>query len=279
MAKKMAVRNKEKKEHRNNFWNNTESQKQDQKKPARSRSNRMATRILSTFFGVFILVLGADQISQLWSNAWPVKNVLLASKVKHINEAEIVRMLSVENSAGMLSIDLAKLHAKLLSNPWIKTVTIRKQWPDTLSFDLQEFEPIARINDMLLLESGAQVNDTGISANANLLKMVIDKSRLGASLDLLRLVHQVADIKSKLELHHLELQSFEIDEINNWFIHLNERFGINLGRQKQPQRIERFFTVFAAIENKLQLEHIDLRYRNGLSVKYKQKSFSSINKG
>ena len=282
MAKKMAVRNKEEKEHSNKFWNKTKSEKHDENNSGRSRGLRVGIRVLGSSFGVFLLVLGAIQVSQLWSSIWPVKNVLLASKEKHINEAEIAKILSVKNTGGMLSIDLVELHKDLLSNPWVKAVTIRKQWPDTLSFELQEFEPIARINDMLLLESGVRViekdKDKDINTNANLLNIIIDKSRIGAGLDLLKLVNQIEDIESKLALHHLELKTFEIDEINNWFIHLNERFGINLGRQKQQQRMERFFTVFAAIENKLQLEHIDLRYRNGLSVKYKQNSSSSTNK-
>ena len=282
MAKKMAVRNKEKKEQRGSFWKSSERkinvENKDGNVSDRSRGFKIAFRLFVTVFGIFMLALVTNQATELWMNTWPVKNVLIIGDAAHISEVEISKIMVSEDMRGMLSIDLIELHEKLLIHPWIKTATIRKQWPETLSFELEEFKATANINDKLLLESGVSVTSKGIDINDNLLRMVIDESRIGNDLNLLELVSKVGALKSKLALHHLELKTFEIDETNNWFIRISERFSINLGRKQQQQRMERFFTVFAAIENKLQLEYIDLRYRNGLSVKYKQDLSSSKSK-
>jgi len=279
MAKKMAVRNKQKKEQGDSFWIKSEKKisadNKDEEISGGSRGFKIAFRLLGTVIGIFSLVLVTIQARQLWSNTWPVKSVLIIGDATHISEAEIRKIMASEDMGGMLSIDLVELHEQLLIHPWIKAATIRKQWPETLSFELEEFKAVARINDKLLLESGLSVKNGGIDINANLLRVVVDESRIGNNLNLLELVDKVGVMKSKLAVHHLELKIFEIDETNNWFIHIHERFKINLGRQQQQSRMERFFTVFAAIDNKLQLEHIDLRYRNGLSVKYKQDSSSS----
>ncbi|MCF6193196.1 MAG: FtsQ-type POTRA domain-containing protein [Kangiellaceae bacterium] len=279
MAKKMAVRNKEKKEPRESFWkrnkNKAEVAKGDENNPSRSRGIKIAVRVFGAVCGIFMLGFVAKQLILFWSNTWPVKSVLIMGDAAHVSKAEISEIMISEDMRGMLSIDLVELHKKLLIHPWIKSAIIRKQWPETLSFELEEFNAIANINDKLLLDSGVSVNNKNVGTTSNLLRMVIAKSRIEKGRNLLELVDKIESMKIELALLHLELKTFEIDETNNWFIYISERFKINLGRQQQQQRMERFFTVFAAIENKQQLEHIDLRYRNGLSVKYKQNLSSS----
>ncbi len=271
MSRKMAVRNKGSQPEKKFFL----ERGADKSQYAKAYTSKRSGLIFRIFLGLSILILTMLLIGRFWSTAWPVKGILLTGNAQHVSELAITEILSGENMGGMLSIDLNDLRMRLLNNPWVRTVMIRKRWPETLNFELEEFEAIATVNNKILLVSGALLDSDGIERDDNLLNIAINEQHMNIDFDYLNLVAQVKMMKSKLEEHHLILDRFEIDETNSWFIYLDNRFGINLGRHKQQQKIDRFFTVFAAIENKLQLETIDLRYRNGLSVKYKQKSPNS----
>jgi cell division protein FtsQ len=198
----------------------------------------------------------------------PIKNISIEGSVNNIDKNELLTLLSKNNFNGMLSVDLEEIRMKVLENRWVKKVQIRKVWPDTLDFKFQEYKPVAKVNEMYLMESGKLIaHDDNESNDSQLMLLSIENIELNESNDYLGLLSMVNKMQSNLNRHKLNIFEFKILKNNNWHIQIEDRFLIKLGRKQQVERVEKLLQVYAAIENKKQIEIIDLRYSNGMAVK------------
>jgi len=63
--------------------------------------------------------------------------------LKHISEIDILETLGLDGDTSMLGFDVANAQEKLSSLPWVKTVQVRKIYPDTVQVNLVEREALA----------------------------------------------------------------------------------------------------------------------------------------
>lgn len=224
---------------------------------------KVALKIFLSLTALMLIVFSFLNIPTLL----PIKQIIFEGNVKHINESEIIKILDDNNFNGMLSVDLQSVRQKILNNNWLKAVQVRKVWPDTLMFSFQEYQPIAKINQQYLLESGKLTVAKQLVLETPLIEITFDESQVNKKTDYLSLLSILKNMQLKLKRQQLEFFEFEIGKNNNWLIQIKNRFSIKLGRKQQQQRIDNFILIYAAIENKKQIESIDLRYSNGLAVK------------
>lgn len=262
MAKKMAIKTKVK----------------EKKKRASLVMPKFILSIVKAL-AVISLFIGGWFFISLVPNVWPIEKIAIIGEVEHVDQSQLVEILSAENAMGMLTIDLQNIRQKTLQMPWVKSVQIRKDWPDTLSFMFEEYQPIALINDSYLTEKGTLIKKDAYVYNQPVLKLVIDKMQIKEQGDLALLVKSIAEVRDSLASHQLIFEKMEISESNSWLITIDNKFVIKAGRKQQLQRIEKFLQVYAAIENKNKLESVDLRYSNGLAVKLLEESSKPMKNG
>lgn len=226
------------------------------------------TLIFILFAGVGLL---ATKIPGVLSGIWPVKKIAIVGENEHIQQTQLAKILATKEFAGMLSIDLRQLRNKVIQLPWIKDVQVRKVWPDTLIFSVEEYQAIAQINQSYLTDEGILIERGSYTTSQPVLQLDIDSAQIGKGTELLTLLEKLQLIQARLAKHRLQVNKIEISESNNWLIQIENKFFIKLGRKKQLERVEKFVQVYAAIENKNELESIDLRYSNGLAVKFADK--------
>lgn len=203
----------------------------------------------------------------IWSSILPVDKIALVGKTEHVTQKEIAEILATNEFSGMLSIDMSLLREQLLKMPWVRDVQVRKIWPDTLSFEIKEFQPIAIINQRYLTEKGSLIEESNYIAKSTVLKITIENDLSSVDINFVSLVKQLGEIQTKLANNGMEMKSLNISKSDNWIINLQGKFFIKVGRKQQLQRIENFLKVYAAIEDKNKLESVDLRYSNGFAVK------------
>ncbi len=225
---------------------------------------------------VAALVFFVLKTPSIWSNVWPVKQLTVIGSPLHIDKKQIAKLLVDNKLGGMLAIDLDELRRDVLNFPWVKNVMIQKKWPDTLVFNIEEFNPIALINGKYLIETGSLVEEKNKFLSKSLLQLEVVESK---SKDLVKLTSQLELIQTTLKSHQLVIDSLNIDQNDSWSIKIKNKFVLEIGRKKQFQRINRFLQVYAAIENKNRLLSIDLRYSNGLAVQMSQISKKVIQNG
>jgi len=265
MAKKMAVKKRLK------------NDKRKMKTPL-SPILKMLIKMLLPISVVVGVAYVSILLSDVWNEKWPVNKIALEGENKQISHHHILRLLE-NSSTGMLTIDLDDLRKKSLTNPWIKSIEIKKKWPETLIFNVDEYLPIGLVNNHYLLENGKLVEIENLEGSDNLLTLNINQTWLEEIKELAKLITELDAIKQDFLSHQLVVERFVIDDTNSWSVELENRLVINVGRKYQHKRIERFLQVYAEIENKQLLQAIDLRYSNGLAVKLMKNSAEAKQNG
>jgi len=210
---------------------------------------------------------------------WPVKQIATIGKLEHVTQQQLIDILAIENSTGMLTVDLQNIRQKTLQLPWVKSVDVRKDWPDTLTFFLEEYQPIALINKHYLTEQGSLIEKGSYVYNQPILTLAIENKKIIREIDLVALVENIGDLQERLNGHQLKIERMTISESNSWLISIENKFVIKAGRRHQMKRIENFLDVYAEIQNKNKLESIDLRYSNGLAVKLFEEPATPVQNG
>lgn len=178
--------------------------------------------------------------------------------------------------------DVDDIQQEIMRLPWIKQVSVRKQWPDRLIVHVEEYQPMYVWNDIFLLDRSGAVfsvpQDRLDSEGLPKLSGPVGKEKL-----ILETFYQLDAISKKLGSHNLTLSISEAiaDDRNAWqlivklcvtgFCVDNQNISLKLGREKTVERYERFVRFFSDIQTNLpkdeKLVEVDLRYENGISVK------------
>lgn len=196
-----------------------------------------------------------------------IEKVVFVNKTERINKERLIKKLDLANRSGMLFINLHSLRELVMSNLWVKNVSIRKTWPDTLEFELLENNPVAMINGDFLLQQGIIVKaENEVSEDNRLLRIEINKLSQKTAKEVEVLTGKLMKLKDQFDVKQFAVHRIVLDESESWNIETKTGLLIKVGRKNQSERIRRFLQVFVAIENKNRLKSIDLRYRNGLAV-------------
>jgi cell division protein FtsQ len=81
------------------------------------------------------------------------------SSSRRLSEAALARAAGIPENANLFSIDLEAAEQKLLEDPWVRTVHMRRVLPDTLQVELVEREAIALASldtDVFLVDAAGE---------------------------------------------------------------------------------------------------------------------------
>lgn len=100
--------------------------------------------VLVIIFAVAIVVFKYIQAYPVKS-VFPVEHIAFAGN-KHLTDDELRILAQVHLNESLVMISNKKVSQQLLKSPWIKSVNIRKDFPDTLLLTIQETEPFALLD-------------------------------------------------------------------------------------------------------------------------------------
>ena len=105
-----------------------------------------------------LTMLGCGTVA--WAVRQPVfaiHRVSVARPLLHADAAHLQAVIREELKGTFFTMRLADARASLARLPWVRGVTLRRQWPDRLEIDLSEHEPLARWNDSGLVDTFGDV--------------------------------------------------------------------------------------------------------------------------
>ncbi len=125
-----------------------ERKKKDTKKPnpqrraqeAQSRKNKWFIALLSVVGLVAVCLL--SYVILLHTAAFKIENLQVAP-TEHLTQEEIDKIVVVDTEATLLNVDMSQVVAELKNNPWVESVHIQKQFPDTLTVEIVERQVFA----------------------------------------------------------------------------------------------------------------------------------------
>lgn len=233
---------------------------------------------------IFVGLLTASWLFMSWLTKpgnFPFKKVELVNQLENQKSKELQRMTANVMNGGFFSLNVDQLRADLLAKlPWVKSVSVRKVWPDKLLLKIIEHKPVAR---WLSVEKNSDLNETQLlSQNGIVFNPVLtDKQeRQFAQMTLLtgtnsnaeKVLTNCVQINKKLKQLGLAVKQCGMNERRSWKLKLslNNDLDLKLGKEKIIQKLERFINVFSGqLKQYLSsIESVDLRYSNGFSVKW-----------
>ncbi|MBT5923804.1 MAG: FtsQ-type POTRA domain-containing protein [Cellvibrionales bacterium] len=187
---------------------------------------------------------------------------------------ELLALVDTQLDEGFWQLDLLQLKANIESHPWVRQAVIRRQWPNQLVIGIDEYVAVARWNEHYLLSATGDVFlPSEIAAFSHLPRLKVASLRADQQQRPSREIIKEAVTwfnQFQKPLTHYGLSVVEQAQLDDgdFLLLLSNGLTLVLGADQLTSRFDRFLTLLdgALIEKLDDIEVIDLRYVNGLSV-------------
>lgn len=195
-----------------------------------------------------------------------IKHLTVLGNPKYTDEKAITAAIKKADLSSFFELNVKHVQHLVQELPWVATVSVRKQWPDTIQVYVVEHQAVAHWNsDLLINQSGDAFEAKSDKLSATLPQLYGPE---GSEKEAWVAFKQFDEM---LKVNALTLSSLALSERFSWQLWLDNGVRLNLGRKDKAKRVQRFIDVYSRIEQRAdaQIDAIDLRYDTGLAVSYK----------
>ncbi len=220
-----------------------------------------------TLIGIFIFssIYAATHIKL--SSYFPIKKVQVFG-VNRVQQEEVQALVLPLVKHGFFAVNVDTIRDRLVQLPWIATTFVRRAWPDQIEITLIEKVPVASWNEQSLLsEAGVLFTPKQDTYPPNLAAFVGPD---GKQIDMLQNFYEMNRILSPL---HARISYLELSPFSTWKLTLTNGITLQMGHKDVLTRLGHFVRVYPKIIGSREgdVEYIDLRYSNGVAVRWKNK--------
>jgi cell division protein FtsQ len=209
----------------------------------------------------------------------PLSEVRLSAAPRRVDPSDILSVVRSDVQGNFFTVDIERFRKSLERLPWVRSVSVRREFPKGLEVTLEEHLPLATWNkDALVNQHGEVFVADGAKPAATAVNGHRPSSNDGTAVDLPEFIGQdgtsveVTDgylqFSRQLAALGLRVTKLALSPRHAWELHLSNGMVLELGREDVQQRLAVFVQVYpyslAALQTRV--KHVDLRYRNGFSV-------------
>ncbi|MCE0490555.1 cell division protein FtsQ [Pantoea sp. Mb-10] len=240
----------------------------------RARSGRSnGARLFGIVFLLIVLgVMGAGGLVVLkWMNdasRLPLSKLVVTGPTHYTTHDDIRQaILSLGAPGTFMSQDVDIIQQQIERLPWIKQVSVRKQWPDELKINLVEYVPVARWNDSHMVDAdGVSFSVPTSHLGKETLPMLYGPE--GSEKEVLAGYHNMSDV---LRANKFTLKVASMTARRSWQLVTSDDVRIELGRSDTMKRLNRFIELYPELQQQGQSQnrrvtYVDLRYDSGAAV-------------
>jgi cell division protein FtsQ len=101
-------------------------------------------RNVVVLLGIIVIAIGVSTwlYSRPLKSLFPVRQIVFNGN-RHLSDDELRALAGVHSHDSLIVLSSSRIIRNLLRSPWIRSVSIRKDLPDTLSMTIKEAEPFA----------------------------------------------------------------------------------------------------------------------------------------
>ena len=195
-----------------------------------------------------------------------VRRVVVEGPLARVNPAHVAAVIREELRGTFFTLRLADARASLQRVPWVKSVALRRRWPDALEVSLAEHEPLARWNDNALVDGDGETFSADYDGELPQLAGPEGSAAL--------VTDRYRDFGKALAPRSLSIAELRLSPRGAWQIRTsgNARLTIELGRSAPDERLMRLVSYYSKTLGALAragtpVEYVDLRYRNGFAAR------------
>ena len=214
-------------------------------------------------FGGLVVLKWMNDASRL-----PLSRLVVTGQTHYTTHDDIRQaILSLGAPGTFMSQDVNILQQQIERLPWIKQVSVRKQWPDELKIHLVEYVAIARWNDLHMVDAdGVSFSVPANHVGKETLPMLYGPE--GSEKEVLAGYHNLSDV---LKANKITLKAASMAARRSWQLVTSDDVRIELGRSDTMKRLQRFIELWPVLQQQAQTEnkrvdYVDLRYDSGAAV-------------
>jgi cell division protein FtsQ len=231
---------------------------------------------------LFGFIFFVSVVAGLWSTAtdirrWlfdedkiPVSGLVVQGDLEYVSADEIRKVLAANpQTNNFFKLDVNQLQKEVESLPWVYQSSVRKRWPALLYVYVVEQTPCALWgNDRLLSIRGSLFQ----APRDRLKKTLVQLS--GPDEMAQKIWEQYLQFERLLALNGYHIASVHMTNRHSWEIQLAAGPKLILGRNDMLVKLQQFIDVYPKLENREQIDYLDLRYDTGIAVRWKQQEGS-----
>lgn len=211
-------------------------------------------------FSVLAVLYGAAYYTVHLPGLFPLHSVRLDAPPQRVVPEDILQKVRGEVNGNFFTVDIERLRVSLEQLPWVRSVSIRREFPDRLTVQLEEHSALARWNGALLVNTYGEVFDAQSEQTL--------PAFVGQDGDSQEIAQHYDKFGEQLQPLRLRVAQIALSPRHAWQLHLSNGMVLELGREEMEQRLARFVEVYpyslAALEGSVR--YVDLRYRNGFAL-------------
>lgn len=185
--------------------------------------------------------------------------------IKNADQKELQRALFPLVNKGFFAIDVDTIKDRLLQSPWISHAVVQRKWPNQVSVVLTERQPVARWKNSLLSTQGEIFTPDMKTYPLGLPHL------LGPEGQQLRVLDHYKSLSAMLKPLNSKITRLELTRELSWNVMFENGIKLGVDHKDILTRINHFVKVYPKIvgSRTTDVEYIDLRYPNGLAVRWK----------
>lgn len=221
-------------------------------------------RVITLLMLITACILAANHANL--SNFFPIRYVSVYG-ANHMEHAAVEDVLRPYLSKGFFSIDVEFIRDRLGQLPWVSGSFVRRHWPDQVEIGFIEKKATARWNNSGLLSDGGEIFAPPQPSWPKDIPTFIGPD--GSQLQMLENYKAIDRILSPL---HAKISSLELTPFATWNLKLENGLFLQIGYRDSLTRLSHFVKVYPKIigTREKDVEYVDLRYSNGVAVKWKE---------
>ena len=200
-----------------------------------------------------------------------IDRVVINGEFNYLSERDVIDLIDENVQTGFLTLDLPELNRKIVEQDWIRSSSIRRSWPATLIVNIEEEIPVARWGEQQLLNNVGDYIDVINKDSVSHLPVIF--SQAGDTKEIIKIYQLISEVLGPVGLRIDEVES---DNAGSWTLTVLSDIKIILGRDQLVEKLQRLQSVWLAelSSQEKNINVIDLRYPNGLAVKWKKNTRS-----
>lgn len=211
-------------------------------------------------FSAVAALYGATYYTTHLPGLFPLHSVRLEEVPQQVDARQVMQVVRSEANGNFFTVDLDKLRGSLEHLPWVRNVSIRREFPDSLVVRMEEHQALARWNGSSLVNKQGEV----FSATTDK-ELPAFSGQDGTAAEV---TQQYVQFSQQLGSLNLKVTQLYLSPRHAWQMKLSNGMVLELGREEMQQRLARFVEVYpyslASMHGSV--KYVDLRYRNGFAV-------------
>jgi cell division protein FtsQ len=212
-------------------------------------------------FNVLAMLYGVIYYAVHLPGFFSLQSVRLSVAPQRVDPKEVLQVMRNELRGNLFTVDIEHLSQSLGKIAWVRSVSIRREFPHHLDVQLEEYQALARWNDSELVDSQGEVFVAGSNQ-----KMPEFVGQDGTAAEVTQLYSLFSQQLAGLDL---QVTRLVLSPRHAWQLRLSNGMLLELGHEDMQQRLARFVEAYpyslAAIQSRV--KYVDLRYGNGFAVK------------